>query len=49
MAFIAFENVYKEYGTGNNIVADKVIRFKNGKVINMTANTQPIDITEIEW
>lgn len=30
-------------------MADKVIRFKNGKVINMTSNAQPMDIAEIEW
>lgn len=30
-------------------MADKVIHFKNGKVINMTVNTEPIDIAEIEW
>lgn len=30
-------------------MADKVIRFKNGKVINMTVNAKPMDITEIEW
>lgn len=30
-------------------MADKVIRFKNGKVIHMALNTQPVDIAEIEW
>lgn len=30
-------------------MADKVIRFKNGKVIRMTVNPEPMDITEIEW
>lgn len=30
-------------------MADKVIRFKNGKVINMTINEKPMDIAEIEW
>lgn len=30
-------------------MADKVIRFKNGKVTDMKANTQPTDIAEIEW
>lgn len=30
-------------------MADKVIRFKSGKVVDMTVNTEPINIAEIEW
>jgi putative ABC transport system ATP-binding protein len=30
-------------------MADKVIRFKNGKVINIAVNSEPVDIAEIEW
>lgn len=30
-------------------MADKVIRFKSGKVTNMTVNSKPLDINEIEW
>jgi len=30
-------------------MADKVIRFKNGKAINMAINPEPMDIAEIEW
>ncbi len=38
--------------THNNAIAqmaDKVIRFKSGKVIEMTVNAKPMDIAEIEW
>ncbi len=30
-------------------MADKVIRFKNGKVVDIAVNAEPIDIEEIEW
>jgi putative ABC transport system ATP-binding protein len=30
-------------------MADKVIRFKSGKVTHMTVNSSPTDIAEIEW
>lgn len=30
-------------------IADKVLRFKNGKVVDMTINAEPMSITEIEW
>jgi putative ABC transport system ATP-binding protein len=30
-------------------MADKVIRFKSGKVVDMTVNTEPMNIAEIEW
>ncbi len=30
-------------------MADKVIRFKSGKVVNMTVNSQPVKIEDIEW
>lgn len=30
-------------------MADRLIRFKNGKVIQMTQNPKPIPIAEIEW
>ena len=30
-------------------MADRLIRFKSGKVIEMTTNTNPIPIAEIEW
>ncbi len=30
-------------------MADRLIRFKSGKVIEMTANAHPVPISEIEW
>ena len=30
-------------------MADKVIRFKSGKVTDITVNEQPTPIEEIEW
>jgi putative ABC transport system ATP-binding protein len=30
-------------------MADKVIRFKSGKVVDMKVNVDPMDIAEIEW
>lgn len=30
-------------------MADKVIRFKNGSVVDMTQNLSPVNIAEIEW
>ena len=30
-------------------MADKVIRFKSGKVVDMTVNAKPMSIAEIEW
>ena len=30
-------------------MADKVIRFKSGKVVNMTVNAKPVQIEDIEW
>jgi putative ABC transport system ATP-binding protein len=30
-------------------MADKVIRFKSGKVVDMTVNAEPMNIDEIEW
>jgi putative ABC transport system ATP-binding protein len=30
-------------------MADKVIRFKSGKVVDMTVNANPVNIAEIEW
>ena len=30
-------------------MADKVIRFKNGKVVDVTINTEPMHVEEIEW
>ncbi len=30
-------------------MADKVIRFKNGKVVDIAVNAEPIGIEEIEW
>ncbi len=30
-------------------MADKVLRFKSGKVIDVTINKNPMDISEIEW
>lgn len=30
-------------------MADKVIRFKSGKVVDMTVNPEPMNIEEIEW
>ena len=31
------------------LMADKVIRFKSGKVVNMTVNAVPVRIEDIEW
>ena len=30
-------------------MADRVIRIKNGKVLEMTLNENPVDIEKIEW
>ncbi len=30
-------------------MADKVIRFKSGKVVNTTSNAEPVQIEDIEW
>ncbi|MDF2512462.1 MAG: ylbA 1 [Herbinix sp.] len=30
-------------------MADRVLRFKSGKVIDMTVNPKPVNIAEIEW
>jgi putative ABC transport system ATP-binding protein len=30
-------------------IADKVLRFKNGKVVDLTLNAKPMQISEIEW
>ncbi len=30
-------------------MADRVLRFKSGKVIDMTINPEPVNISEIEW
>lgn len=30
-------------------MADKVIRFKSGKVVDMKLNAEPMNIAEIEW
>ena len=29
--------------------ADKVIRLKNGKILNISVNKKPVDIKEVEW
>ena len=30
-------------------MADRLIRFKSGKVIEMTVNDHPVSIEDIEW